>query len=108
MTARPLMLGEQMDRSLAGCVAIVTGASRGLGRAFALDLAESGAALALVARSREGLEETARAVRSCGGVRDHGRRRARRRVRHGSVRHTVERLGPPLLLVNNAGISQLG
>ncbi len=53
-----------MDRPLAGSVGIVTGASRGLGRAFGIDLAESGAALTLVARSADDLQGTADAVLS--------------------------------------------
>ena len=52
-----------MGGPLAGSIAIVTGASRGLGRAFALDLAECGAALALVARNGDDLADTANAVR---------------------------------------------
>ena len=52
-----------MEGPLAGSIAIVTGASRGLGRAFALDLAECGAALALVARNGDDLADTANAVR---------------------------------------------
>ena len=47
---------------LDGRVAIVTGASRGLGRAMAVALAEAGADVALAARSRPDLEETARLV----------------------------------------------
>jgi len=44
---------------LAGTAAIVTGGSRGLGRAFALDLVAAGANVTITARSAEGLEETA-------------------------------------------------
>ena len=56
-----------LDRfSLEGKVAIVTGASSGLGVAFAQALAEAGADLALGARRVEKLEETAALVRAAG------------------------------------------
>jgi len=51
---------------LDGRVAIVTGASRGLGRAMAVALAEAGADVALAARSQPDLDETARLVRATG------------------------------------------
>src|SRR5262249_28291353 len=51
---------------LDGRVALVTGASRGLGRAMALALGEAGADVALVARSRDELAETATAVGALG------------------------------------------
>jgi 3-oxoacyl-[acyl-carrier protein] reductase len=47
---------------LDGCIGWVTGASRGIGRATAIEAARQGASLILTARSLEGLEETARAV----------------------------------------------
>lgn len=47
---------------LGGTVAVVTGASRGLGRTMALALAEAGAHVALAARGREALADTASAA----------------------------------------------
>jgi 3-oxoacyl-[acyl-carrier protein] reductase len=49
-------------------VALVTGASRGLGKAIALALAREGAAIAAVARSEEALEGTLAEIRVAGGV----------------------------------------
>jgi len=51
---------------LDGQVAVVVGASRGIGRAAAVRLASAGAAVALISRGRAGLEETAAAARSGG------------------------------------------
>jgi NAD(P)-dependent dehydrogenase (short-subunit alcohol dehydrogenase family) len=51
-----------LSGKLAGKVALITGASRGLGKAMALALAGEGASIALVARDREALERTAEEV----------------------------------------------
>jgi NAD(P)-dependent dehydrogenase (short-subunit alcohol dehydrogenase family) len=51
---------------MSGRVAIVTGASQGIGRATAVRLARDFRAVALVARNRDNLEETAGAVRAAG------------------------------------------
>jgi len=51
-----------MSGKLAGKVALITGASRGLGKAMALALAQEGASIALVARDREQLEKSAEEV----------------------------------------------
>jgi NAD(P)-dependent dehydrogenase (short-subunit alcohol dehydrogenase family) len=91
---------------LDGRVALVTGASQGLGRAMALALGEAGADLALVARSREALEETAAAVTALG-------RRALALPADVAVAEEVDRavartlaaLGSVDVLVNNSGVA---
>jgi 3-oxoacyl-[acyl-carrier protein] reductase len=59
-----------MDLGLGGKVALVTGASRGIGRAIAASLAREGAMLALNARGREALEATAAAFGASAHVAD--------------------------------------
>jgi NAD(P)-dependent dehydrogenase (short-subunit alcohol dehydrogenase family) len=91
---------------LDGQVAVVTGASRGLGRAAAVALAEAGADLALLARSKADLEETAARVETAG----------RRAIVlpadvtapadvDAAVRATLEQLGRLDILVNNSGVA---
>ena len=53
--------------SLAGRVALVTGASQGIGRACALKLASAGIEVAVAARNREKLDELASEIKANGG-----------------------------------------
>lgn len=92
---------------LDGKVAIVTGASRGLGRVMALALAEAGADVALAARSKPDLEETAHQVEALG-------RRALVvptdvtlfSAVEALVAQTVRDLGRLDIVVNNSGVGQ--
>lgn len=91
---------------LAGRVAIVTGASRGLGAGFAAALAEAGAAVAVVARAEERAVVTAREITGAGGsaIAYGADVRSRDEVSK-LVARASEDLGPIDILVNNAGIS---
>src|ERR1043165_7755589 len=57
-------IGEYMDLKLSGKVAVVTGASRGIGRAIAQTLAAEGMKLSLAARSKDQLDELARSLKT--------------------------------------------
>ena len=57
-----------MTQELAGRVAVITGASSGMGRATALLLAARGAKVALLARRQDALENVAAEIRTAGGV----------------------------------------
>ena len=56
-----------MERELEGRTALVTGAGTGIGRGIALELARAGAAVVVIGRRAETLEETAAAIGSAGG-----------------------------------------
>lgn len=88
---------------LDGQVALVTGASRGLGAAMAIALAEAGADVALVARGD--LEATGSAVRAAGrrALAVHADLASREAPAH-IMRAVIEGFGRADILVNNAGI----
>jgi NAD(P)-dependent dehydrogenase (short-subunit alcohol dehydrogenase family) len=94
-----------MAGELQGQAAIVTGAGRGFGRSIALRLAEEGASVALVSRSRGQLEAVAEEIKARGGkavvapadVTDRASVAA-------AVKAAEAAQGPTTLLVNNAGV----
>jgi NADP-dependent 3-hydroxy acid dehydrogenase YdfG len=98
-----------MSDRLDGTVALVTGASSGIGEATAVALADQGAAVALVARRAERLEDLAGKIRDSGGTAlvlagDVTVERQAREV----VERTVAELGRLDTLINNAGVMLLG
>ena len=98
-----------MTSKLTGTVALVTGASSGIGEATARRLAEDGASVVLVARRRDRLEALAAEIEQGGGtalaveadITDRTQAEA-------AVQQSLERFGRLDILVNNAGLMLLG
>ncbi len=92
-----------------GKVALVTGASSGLGARFAKVLAEAGATVVLAARRTERLKELRAEIESAGGaarlvtldVTDHASIKS-------AIAHAETEAGPIDILVNNSGVSTTG
>jgi 3-oxoacyl-[acyl-carrier protein] reductase len=95
--------------SLQGRIALVTGASQGIGRACALALAQAGAAVVLVARNEVKLAEAVAEIEAAGGqaaafpldVASEDSIKA-------GAKAVLERFGKVEILVNNAGITRDG
>jgi 3-oxoacyl-[acyl-carrier protein] reductase len=93
--------------SLQGRVALVTGASQGIGRACAIVLAEAGATVAVVARSEDKLQSLVQEIEAKGGkaaafkldVANEDEIKA-------TVKSVIAQLGKIDILVNNAGITR--
>jgi NAD(P)-dependent dehydrogenase (short-subunit alcohol dehydrogenase family) len=95
-----------MSEFLKGKAAVVSGASRGLGRAIAVALAAEGVHVALVARDAEKLEETAEAIRSGGGEAAVFAADITSEEQVAEVERSISaRFGKVQILVNNAGVN---
>ncbi len=98
-----------MSGKLEGSVALVTGASSGIGAATARSLAAAGAAVSLAARRADRLAELAREIESAGGkVLVHETDVTDQEQATEAVEATVRELGGLDILVNNAGVMLLG
>ena len=94
---------------MTGEVVLVTGASSGIGRRFAVVLAANGASVALAGRRREALDEAVAAIRAAGGEALALPFEVTDTAAIASALDTVEAtLGPLSCLVNNAGIAGPG
>jgi 3-oxoacyl-[acyl-carrier protein] reductase len=90
-------------------VALVTGASRGLGKAIALALAQEGASIAAVARSEDALKDTLEAIRSAGAAAEpFALDVSDEAATDATVEKIVARFGRVDVLVNNAGVTRDG
>jgi 3-oxoacyl-[acyl-carrier protein] reductase len=95
--------------SLQGHVALVTGASQGIGRACALALAKAGATVALAARNEEKLKEVAAEIESAGGKAIAFRLDvSSEEAIKSTVKEIAAQLGKVDILVNNAGVTRDG
>ena len=83
-------------------VAVLTGASRGIGSAIAEELASSYAVIVLAARDRAGLEETGRQVRTANGTPILVQADVRTEEGRNALIAAAEAAGDIELLVNNA------
>src|SRR3972149_5904090 len=95
-----------MPKRLTGKIAIVTGASRGIGRAISITLAKEASTVILAARSIDKLQETADQVTEAGGkpeivVTDLADEESIKIL----VKVTGEKFGRLHILVNNAGVT---
>ncbi len=98
-----------MELGLEGKVAIVTGGSKGIGRATALGLIAEGASVLLCARGKQALEEVAAVV---GDARERVATVAADLTDGASIKRVVdrciERFGRVDILINNAGSARTG
>jgi 3-oxoacyl-[acyl-carrier protein] reductase len=98
-----------MSKQLEGKIALVTGASRGIGRACALALADEGAAVVVTARTRDDLDTLASEIEAKGGsalavAADSSQTNDVARL----AQQALAKYGQVDILVNNAGVGKFG
>jgi len=99
---------EELARpgNLSGAVVLISGGSRGLGRLLASTLGLAGATVALLARSRDGLEDTVAAVERAGGKAVAVTADVTDEAATAAAVAELRRLSGPIdVLINNAGVS---
>jgi 3-oxoacyl-[acyl-carrier protein] reductase len=100
---------SQLEKPLASHVALVTGSSRGIGKAIARKLAQLGAAVSLCGREPVALESAAREAKEFSPrILATPANVTNAREISSLVQATEEKLGPITILVNNAGIGNPG
>lgn len=93
--------------TLEGRVALITGASQGIGQAIAVRLAAAGASVALAARNQDKLNEVVQQIRSAGGKASAFQLDVADEEQIKSVfKAVIAQLGKIDILVNNAGITR--
>ena len=94
------------DPKMGGRTAVITGASKGLGKAMALALGAAGARLALVSRNREQLEQVAAQARTAGAEAEVYVADVTDEAQVKKVEDAVKaRFGKVQILINNAGVN---
>ncbi len=98
-----------MNSKLSGAVAMVTGASSGIGAATARRLAQEGAAVAVLARRKDRLEQLVADIQDAGGVAHAVQADITDRTEaESAIQSVVDRFGRLDILINNAGLMLLG
>jgi NAD(P)-dependent dehydrogenase (short-subunit alcohol dehydrogenase family) len=99
-------MAHSLKNDFSGKLALITGASKGLGRAMALALSQAGAATALVSRDREKLDGVHQEIENVGGKAQVFVADVRDETSIAKLEAEIrEKLGKVQILINNAGIN---